>query len=73
MTWIPKFVTYENRRNPHISIHKNGCNHIAKNGGEGEGTYCEFENYDDAKKYAESTNLGIRDCSFCLKNRGVEK
>lgn len=63
--WIPEYVTYENYRNPHITIHKNGCHQIAKNGGGGEGKYMGFSNYNDAHGYAESLNLSIIDCSFC--------
>lgn len=29
-TWHANFITYENKRNPHISIHKNGYNQIKK-------------------------------------------
>lgn len=60
-----KYVTYENRNNPHVAIHKVGCNQIAKNGGVGKGTYACFENYTDARKFAEATNLEIKHCSFC--------
>ena len=28
------FVTYENRRNPHVTIHAEGCSQIRKRGGE---------------------------------------
>ena len=60
-----KYVTYENRNEPHVTIHKVGCNQIAKNGGEGRGSYACFENYADARKFAKTTNLEIKDCSFC--------
>ena len=60
-----KYVTYENRNEPHVTIHKVGCNQIAKNGGEGRGKYSEFESLEDAEIYARSTNLKIIYCSFC--------
>ena len=66
--WISKFVTYENRHNPHIAIHKNGCNQIEKNGGAGEGKYRGFSDYKDANDYARTTELPIKICSFCLKS-----
>jgi len=28
------YVTYENRNNPHVTIHRDGCSQIAKRGGE---------------------------------------
>jgi len=34
-----EYITYENRNNPHITIHKENCNQIAKNGGEERGKY----------------------------------
>ena len=63
--WMAKFVTYENKRNPHITIHKNGCNQIGKNGGAGEGKYTGFADYMSAEKYATTTELPKIDCSFC--------
>ena len=60
-----KFITYENRVNPHITIHKIGCKQIKKNGGEGRGEYNEFRTYTDADNYANTTNLPKRNCSFC--------
>lgn len=60
-----QFITYENRRNPHITIHKVGCTQIEKNGGTGEGEYKKFELLKDAEIYAESTNLEIKHCFFC--------
>lgn len=64
-----RFVTYENRRNPHISIHNEGCAQIAKRGGAGEGEYNEFETLEDAENYAKATNLEIRYCYFCMKDK----
>ncbi len=62
------FVTYENRNNPHITIHCEGCNQIKKRGGQhttGQGRYKQHSTYEDAKQYAESTGLQIINCSFC--------
>lgn len=28
------FTTFENRHNPHVTIHRDGCGQIAKRGGE---------------------------------------
>lgn len=63
------FVTYENRRNPHATVHKAVCNQIAKNGGEhkyGQGSYKEHKTFAEAENYAKSTNLPIIYCSFCV-------
>ncbi len=65
-TWNAKFVTYENRRNPHVAIHKNGCNQIEKNGGAGEGKYTGFSSFGDAYQYANTTGLPVLSCSFCI-------
>jgi hypothetical protein len=64
------FITYENHRNPHITIHLDGCSQIAKRGGQhkhGQGGYQLHDNYSMARSYAESTGLSnIIDCSFCI-------
>ncbi len=59
------FTTYENKRNPHITIHRDGCWQIKKRGGQGEGHYEYHRTYSDAKAYAKTTGLPIIDCSFC--------
>jgi len=62
------FVTYENRRNPHVTIHLEGCGQIAKNGGQhkyGQGNYKNHTTYPEAQSYAEQTKLPIINCSFC--------
>ena len=67
------FVTYENRRNPHVTIHLQGCRQIAKNGGEhkhGQGSYSDHITYADAQKFAEGTKLPIIICSFCKPPSG---
>jgi len=63
------FVTYENRRNPHVTIHLDGCAQIAKRGGEhrhGQGEYRNHSTYEEAKVYAEVTGLLVIECSYCF-------
>jgi HNH endonuclease len=63
------FITYENKRNPHVTIHLEGCGQIAKHGGEhkkGQGKYESHATFEDAVTYAKSTELPIIECSFCL-------
>ncbi len=59
------FTTYENRNNPHIAIHHSTCKQLRKRGGTGRGKYKEYETYQLARNYAETTNLPVQDCSFC--------
>jgi hypothetical protein len=62
------FITYENKNNPHVTIHCAGCNQIAKRGGRhttGKGKYEDHNTYQDAKQYAGSTGLPVINCSFC--------
>jgi hypothetical protein len=62
------FTTYKNTANPHVTIHLEGCNQIKKHGGQhryGQGSYEYHETYADAKAFARSTRLPVRDCSFC--------
>ena len=62
------FTTYENRSNPHVTIHRDNCNQIAKHGGvhtSGRGEYKEHVTYKKAKEYAKSTGLPVWECSFC--------
>jgi hypothetical protein len=62
------FTTYENHNNKHITIHKTGCSQIRKNGGNnipGRDEYNNFQTYDEAYTYAESTKLPLRNCSMC--------
>ena len=62
------FVTYENRRNPHVTIHVAGCSQIAKRGGEhkhGQGEYNEHATFAAAKHYAVQTGLPVIECSYC--------
>ena len=65
------FVTYENKNNPHVTVHVDGCNQIAKRGGEhkyGQGGYRKHTTYIDAEGYASRTGLPVIDCSFCKPN-----
>lgn len=63
-----KYITYENRNNPHISIHKIGCSQILKNGGNnisGRDGYCAFDTIEKAELYAEATKLELKYCKTC--------
>lgn len=51
---MEKYTTYENKPNKRVCIHKNPCNQIRKNGGEGQGLYKEFFTFEDAEKCADS-------------------
>ena len=62
------YVTYENHRNPHVTIHAAGCNQIGKNGGQhkyGQGGYRDHAAYSEAREYAASTGLRVIICSYC--------
>lgn len=68
------FVTYENYRNPRITIHSGGCNQIAKRGGEqkhGQAKYRKHISYDSARQYAGGTGLPIIVCSYCSQKAPV--
>ncbi len=67
-----RFTTYENRANPHVTIHCDDCKQIKKRGGEhkyGQGGYRHHATYREAREYAEKTGLPIIDCSFCNSAR----
>jgi hypothetical protein len=62
------FVTYENRRNPHVTIHRAECGQPRKRGGRhryGQGGYHEHTTYSAAREYADSTGLPLIICSYC--------
>ena len=62
------FTTYENYANPHVTIHRDGCNQIRKRGGKhkyGQGKYRHHQSYRDARTYAKGTKLPVIHCSFC--------
>jgi len=60
-----EYITYENRHNPHIAIHKENCNHLRKHGGVGIGEYKDFDTLEAARRYAENTGLPVILCSSC--------
>jgi len=60
-----EYTTYENRNNPHITIHEDNCSQIRKHGGVGRGEYKHHNNLQSARNYAESTGLPVKNCSFC--------
>lgn len=62
------FTTYENRHNPHITIHNDGCSQIKKRGGEhsnNQGKYHHHLTFIEAQTYSETTKLPVITCSFC--------
>jgi hypothetical protein len=62
------FVTYENRRNPHVTVHRDGCGQIRKRGGThkyAQGNYKNHDSFTKAVAYAKSTGLPIVNCSYC--------
>jgi hypothetical protein len=62
------FVTYENYRNPHVTVHAVGCSQIGKKGGQhkyDQGGYRHHPTYEIAVEYANRTRLRIILCSFC--------
>ena len=63
-----EYETYENRANPHVTIHKKGCSQLRKRGGvhrHGQGSYKAHATLHEARQYAESTGLPVRVCRFC--------
>jgi hypothetical protein len=62
------FITYENSRNLHVTIHREGCGRIAKRGGQhtyGQGVDKTHDSYGEARRYAEGTRRRVIDCSYC--------
>jgi len=59
------YTTYENLNNPHITIHKDGCNHLRKHGGVGRGLYKNHNTLKSARNYANSTGLPVWECQTC--------
>jgi hypothetical protein len=63
-----KYETYENRANPHVTIHMVGCSQLRKRGGihrHGQGEYKAHDTLASAEKYAKQTGLPMRFCGFC--------
>lgn len=59
------FVTYENRHNPHVTIHCHDCTQLRKHGGEhthNQGQYKEHATYTQAATHAAGTDLPLADC-----------
>lgn len=61
------YTTYENRNNPHVTIHRDGCGQLGKNGGSGPpgSGYLSHGTLADARAYAATTGLPVRECAFC--------
>lgn len=62
------FGTYQNTHNPHVTIHREGCNQLRKHGGDHKYNQGEYKNHEtmlDAISYANTTGLPVNDCSFC--------
>jgi hypothetical protein len=66
------FETYENRNNPHVTIHRVGCSQLRKRGGvhrHGQGSYKSHGAVAEAQRYAASTGLPVKLCSYCNPTR----
>lgn len=67
---LMRYETYENRNNPHITIHKDDCTQLRKRGGDhqksSKGEYHQFTSLEDARAYAKTTELPIKECSYCM-------
>ncbi len=67
------YETYENRNNPHVTIHRVGCSQLRKRGGVhryGQGSYKGHATLTEAHTYARTTGLPIKYCKFCTPQRG---
>src|ERR1051325_10982833 len=63
-----RYETYENRNNPHITIHRVGCSQLRKRGGihrHGQGKYTAHATFAEAEHYAKQTGLPMRMCGYC--------
>jgi len=66
------FVTYENRANPHVRVHRPTCGHLRKNGGEhryGQGGYVNHPDLARAVAYARATRLPFGFWKSCRPER----
>jgi hypothetical protein len=66
------FETYENRNNPHVTIHRVGCSQLRKRGGvhrHGQGNYKSHRTVAEAQRYAANTGLPVKLCSYCNPTR----
>lgn len=62
------YETYENRANPHVTIHLAGCSQLRKRGGvhrHGQGSYEGHSTLGEAGSYARRTGLPIKLCGYC--------
>lgn len=62
------FETYENRHNPHVTIHRHNCRQLREHGGihkYKQGGYKKHAEWQQAINYANSLNLPIWVCSYC--------
>jgi hypothetical protein len=62
------YETYENRSNPHVTIHRVGCSQLRKRGGihrHGQGRYKAHGTLAEAGSYAVSTGLPVKLCGYC--------
>ena len=70
------FETYENRHNPHVTIHRQSCSQLRKRGGEhqyNQGRYEVHSTLEDARRHATETRLPIILCSFCKPDSDSEE
>ncbi len=64
------FETYENRHNPHVTIHGEGCTQPRKRGGDhkfDQGEYRQHATLLEAERYAQGLGLPVIRCSFCQR------
>jgi len=62
------FETYTNWHNPHVTIHRDGCDQIRKRGGEHKHNQGEYQNHTTlgAGDYRGGpSGLAVINCSFC--------
>jgi ribosome-binding protein aMBF1 (putative translation factor) len=65
---VKAFITYENDKNQHVTVHRTGCSQIMKHGGEHkyeQGRYKEHATLQQAQSYASSKGWPVAHCSYC--------
>jgi len=73
-TIAANYETYENRNNPHVTIHRGHCSQLRKRGGvhrHGQGAYHAHGALAEAERYARSTGLPVRYCKYCGPERST--
>jgi hypothetical protein len=68
------YETYENRNNPHVTIHKVHCSQLRKRGGlhrHGQGKYRAHRDFAEAERYAGSTGLPVKFCKYCTPDQSA--